>query len=187
MKTAAALIAGALTLTALSSAALAQSGTAAPAAPAAPATPPATPAKPATKATDAAKTAAPKLKRLMGEVVSVRRIRLADGEPVAIEHAVLRRESAATVLDADLESGSLHEALVGADLVPTRGHATIASEPAEADEAPLLDVVPGWPLLVERRLIVDQDGRPLELTESRYAAGRYALDVDFVVEREEPS
>ena len=40
----------------------------------------------------------------------------------------------------------------------------------------------GWPLLVERRLIVDQDGRPLELTESRYAAGRYALEVDFVVE-----
>lgn len=74
MKTAAALIAGALTLAALSSAALAQSGTAAPATPATPAAPaatPATPAKPAAKAPDAAKTAAPKMKRLTGEVVSV--------------------------------------------------------------------------------------------------------------------
>jgi GntR family transcriptional regulator len=119
------------------------------------------------------------------EVVSVRRIRLADGEPVAIEHAVLRPEAADAVLEADLESGSLHEALVAGGLVPTRGHAIIGSEPAEPEEATLLDVPSGWPLLVERRVIVDQEGRPLELTESRYASGRYALDVDFVVEREE--
>ena len=41
---------------------------------------------------------------------------------------------------------------------------------------------PGAPLLVERRLIVDQAGRPLERTESRYAASRYGLDVGFSVE-----
>jgi GntR family transcriptional regulator len=118
-------------------------------------------------------------------VVSIRRIRIADGEPVAIEHAVLRPEAADAVLQADLESGSLHEALVAGGLVPTRGHATIGSEPAEREEAALLEVPSGWPLLVERRLIADQEGKPLELTESRYASGRYALDVDFVVEREE--
>ena len=118
-------------------------------------------------------------------VVSVRRIRLADNEPVAIEHAVLPAAAAAAVMESDLERGSLHEALVAGGLVPTRGHATIGSEPAEPDEATLLDVPSGWPLLVERRLIVDQEAKPLELTESRYASGRYALDVDFVVEREE--
>jgi GntR family transcriptional regulator len=119
-------------------------------------------------------------------VVSVRRIRLADGEPVAIEHAVLRGDCADEVLEADLESGSLHEALVAARCIPARGRAVIASERAEAREASLLGVPAGWPLLVERRLIVDLDGRPLELTESRYAAGRYALDVEFVVEHEGP-
>jgi DNA-binding GntR family transcriptional regulator len=119
-------------------------------------------------------------------VISVRRIRIADGEPIALEHAILRADAAGTVLDADLESGSLHEALVMGGLRPVRGHATIGSEPADADEAELLDVPSGWPLLVERRLIVDRDGKPLELTESRYASGRYALDVDFVVEHEEP-
>jgi GntR family transcriptional regulator len=118
-------------------------------------------------------------------VVSIRRIRIADDEPVAIEHAVLPAGAAEAVLDADLEGGSLHEALVAGGLVPTRGHATIGSEPAEPDEAQLLDVPSGWPLLVERRLIVDQDAKPLELTESRYASGRYALDVEFVVERDQ--
>jgi GntR family transcriptional regulator len=42
-------------------------------------------------------------------------------------------------------------------------------------------VTRGSPLLVERRVIADQRGAPLELTESRYAHGRYAIDVDFVV------
>jgi hypothetical protein len=38
-------------------------------------------------------------------------------------------------------------------------------------------------LLVERRLILDQRGRPLERTESRYVGDRYPLDVIFEVER----
>jgi GntR family transcriptional regulator len=37
-------------------------------------------------------------------------------------------------------------------------------------------------MLVERRLILDQRGRPLERTESRYAATRYGLNVGFSVE-----
>jgi DNA-binding GntR family transcriptional regulator len=40
----------------------------------------------------------------------------------------------------------------------------------------------GSPLLVEERLIVDQDGRPVEVTESRYAADRYSLELEFGVE-----
>jgi len=37
-------------------------------------------------------------------------------------------------------------------------------------------------MLVERRVIVDLDGRPVEATESRYPADRYALEVWFDVE-----
>ena len=87
MKTAAALVAAFLTLTTLSSAALAQSGTTSPTTPAAPAAPaakPAEPAKPAAKATDATKTAAPKLKTVVGEVVSVD----ATGKTLTVKHTV---------------------------------------------------------------------------------------------------
>jgi GntR family transcriptional regulator len=41
---------------------------------------------------------------------------------------------------------------------------------------------PGGPLLVERRVIVDADGRPIEATESMYPADRYALEVQFEIE-----
>jgi len=37
-------------------------------------------------------------------------------------------------------------------------------------------------MLVERRIILDQRGRPLERTESLYAATRYGLNVGFSVE-----
>jgi GntR family transcriptional regulator len=117
-----------------------------------------------------------------GEVVVVRRVRLADGKPLALERAVFRADRVADVLDADLERESLFRTLVSAGLVPTSGSAALAAEAATAEDARLLRVRKGAPLLVERRLIHDQDGRPLEWTESRYVGSRYAIDVDFDVE-----
>jgi GntR family transcriptional regulator len=117
-----------------------------------------------------------------GEVVVVRRVRLADGKPLALERAVFPADRVAGVLDADLERESLFRTLVTAGLVPTSGSAALAAEAATAEDARLLRVRKGAPLLVERRVIHDQDGRPLEWTESRYVGSRYAIDVDFDVE-----
>jgi GntR family transcriptional regulator len=117
-----------------------------------------------------------------GGVVAVRRIRLADGVPIAIERAAFPVDCAGAILDADLEHGSLHAALVAAGRIPTAGHATLTADTAAEEEAKLLEVSAGAALLVERRLLTDQNDRPLELTESRYVADRYALHVDLVVE-----
>lgn len=116
------------------------------------------------------------------EVVELRRVRLADHEPVALETAVLTARCVEAVMAADLESGSLHEALISDGLVPTRGNSTIGAEAASSDDSLLLGVRAGAPMLVERRLIYDQQGRPIERTESRYAADRYGLNVGFSVE-----
>ena len=116
------------------------------------------------------------------KVLWLRRIRLADGLPIAVESTRLHRRTATAVLAADLQQESLHAVLVRAGCLPTRGRATITAEPAAADDARWLKMRKGDPMLVERRIINDQQGRPLEFTESRYPADRYALDVDFVVE-----
>ncbi len=115
-------------------------------------------------------------------VVALIRIRMADDEAVALEAVALHERCAGAVMHADLERGSLHDALRDAGFIPARGRATIAAETASEDDARLLDVATGTPLLVERRVIVDLRGRPLESTESRYSADHYALDVDFEVE-----
>ena len=102
--------------------------------------------------------------------------------PVADEIAVLPGRLAAALEGVDWRTASLHELLVAADVVPRAGRATITAQSATATDARRLKVRRNTALLVERRLILDTGERPVELTESRYAAGRYGLDVRFNVE-----
>jgi GntR family transcriptional regulator len=116
------------------------------------------------------------------QVIAVRRLRVADDEPVAIEEAVFPAKIAPLIQRADLEHRSLHNTLVEGGHIPTMGRARLGAEAAGPDDAALLDVSLGSPLLVEKRVIHDQEGNPLELCESRYAGERYGLDVQFDVE-----
>lgn len=119
-------------------------------------------------------------------IVHLRRIRQADGQPIALESSVLIGASAEVVMTADLARGSLHAALGRAGLTPRRGDGTISAAPATPEDARLLAMRIGEPLLVERRVIVDDVGRRIEATETRYAADRYRLLVQFDVEVPEP-
>jgi GntR family transcriptional regulator len=119
-------------------------------------------------------------------VVVLRRIRRADDEPIAVETAVLVQATGPVVLAADLERGSLHDALARGGYHLRRGTATIAAAPATHEDARLLDLRKGDALLVERRVIMDAHGRRIEYTESRYPADRYALDILFDVEPGRP-
>jgi GntR family transcriptional regulator len=115
-------------------------------------------------------------------VVHLRRLRSADDQPIAIESAVLIGACADAVMTADLAHGSLHETLARSGHVLRRGTGTIAAAAATAEEARLLAIRTGDPLLVERRVILDAHGRRIEATESVYPADRYALEVQFDVE-----
>lgn len=115
-------------------------------------------------------------------VVHLRRLRKADDRPVALESAVLIGACAEAVMSADLDHGSLHDTLARAGFILARGTATISAAAAAAEDARLLEIRPGDPLLVERRVIQDSHGRRIEATESRYPADRYALDVRFDAE-----
>jgi GntR family transcriptional regulator len=110
------------------------------------------------------------------QVVRVVRVRLADGVPVALEDAALVPELG-WVLDEDLGGGSLHGALAGRGTVATRATGTITARLARASETELLDLTPQSALLVELRILFDQEGQVFERTETRYVADRYVIDV----------
>jgi GntR family transcriptional regulator len=110
------------------------------------------------------------------QVVRVVRVRLADGVPVALEDAALVPELD-WVLGEDLGGGSLHGALAGRGTVATRATGTITARLARASETELLDLTPQSALLVELRILFDQEGRVFERTETRYVADRYVIDV----------
>src|SRR5829696_4111801 len=95
---------------------------------------------------------------------------------VALEDAALVPELG-WVLDEDLGGGSLHGALAGRGVVATRAIGTITARLARASETELLDLTPQSALLVELRILYDQDERVFERTETRYVADRYVIDV----------
>jgi GntR family transcriptional regulator len=120
------------------------------------------------------------------QVVAIVRVRMANGVPLAVEHARFG-PGLADLLDVDLEGDSLHQALRARGLHPTLGSSTITAA-AAGDDARWLGVGEHEPLLVETRLIVDQHAAPLEYTVSRYLGARYALQVAFDVRQQgEPS
>lgn len=118
-------------------------------------------------------------------VVAISRLRLADGVPLAIDHARLPAECA-SVLAEDLEQGSLHEALRKLGREPADALTWISARSAKVAEARLLEIPSRSPLLIERRIISDTEDRPLEHTESAYVAGRYVIDARFTL-RDDPS
>ncbi|MEU1276328.1 GntR family transcriptional regulator [Streptomyces sp. NPDC005799] len=118
------------------------------------------------------------------QAVEIVRVRLADNVPTVLERAVFPGEMA-DLVRVDFSVASMHEAIVSLGRVPTRGHSSIRADVADETEARRLGVAPGSALLVETRLILDQDGRPLEWAESRYVGDRYALDVSFQVDSPE--
>lgn len=113
-------------------------------------------------------------------VVSLVRLRLADETPMAIEHTTLTPD-AAPVLAQDLEAGSLHDALRDLGRVPTLATARISARPATSEESDLLQLDPRSVVLVEQRVITDQDSRELEFTTTVYNASRYVLDATFML------
>ena len=113
------------------------------------------------------------------KVARLGRVRLDDGEPLAIEHAVVPQAflpPLARVRD------SLYEALTVTGRRPVVGTQRVHASLATSVEAGLLSVEPGSAVLrIERRTRL-ADGTPVELTRSAYRGDRY----DFVTELHEP-
>jgi len=114
-------------------------------------------------------------------VVVLKRLRLADDIPLAVETTALPPKCA-VVLGEDLEGGSLHTALRKHGMLPTYVVSTISAETASEETAQLLQIESEEPVLVERRIILDQNDVPLEKSQSLYSATRYVISATFSLE-----
>lgn len=102
------------------------------------------------------------------------RLRLADGTPMAIERAVMPADLALALGDG-FQGGSLHDAFRQIGRVPTEAHADVSARKATKRDRELLGLASTGIIISERRTIYDQEGIPLERTETRYAASRYSF------------
>ena len=109
-------------------------------------------------------------------MIYLTRLRLADGDPVAVNHAWLRHALCQGLEKEDFRHVSLYGLLERRYGLPL-GHAEqrVAAVLATEEQARLLGVRRGSPLLHIERLTFLKDGRALGLTEAYYRADRYVL------------
>lgn len=109
-------------------------------------------------------------------VLDVTRLRLVDGEPMAIEKIQIPYALVPRLAPADLESGSLYQLLrVRYELVVTEAVQTIEPTVTDATEADLLGVPRYAPALLFQRTTKDIDGRVVEYVRSIYRGDRYRI------------
>jgi GntR family transcriptional regulator len=110
------------------------------------------------------------------KVVRVRRVRTADGEPMALEEAFLPADRFGTMADADLEGASLFDVLetrFGARF-PWADQQVVAIE-IVGEDANLLRVAPGRAGLKFHSTLLDEDERPLAYAWSLFRGDRYEI------------
>lgn len=111
-------------------------------------------------------------------IARIRRLRLADGEPMAIETTHLPLSLCPGLLSMDLERGSLYELLQRVfRLRFGAATQTITAESARPATARILGLEEGDPVLLMERSSELDNGRPFEYVRSWYRADRYHFAV----------
>ena len=107
------------------------------------------------------------------KVVHWQRLRLADGSPMCIEDAYLADSIVPKFLDQPLPD-SLYAELLRRDLMPTWGEDSVDAALARVEEAELLGIREGDPVLrIARRAFADNIA--VEVARSTFRADRYTL------------
>jgi GntR family transcriptional regulator len=107
------------------------------------------------------------------DVFHVRRVRLLGGAPIAVDLARVPLALAPDLPELDFATASLYEALEERGVLPTRADFSVEAAPASAEDAALLEVEPGHPLLVTDQITFDKNGQPIELATMAYRHDRY--------------
>lgn len=111
-----------------------------------------------------------------GRVLRVKRVNLADGEPFAVVTVWCPAELGQKLSMDDVQRRPFYELL---DVELRGATQTIGADSAEPDDAELLGVPVGSPLLRCRRLTTDVTGAPVLLSEHLFPAHRTEFVVDL--------
>lgn len=112
------------------------------------------------------------------EVVHLLRVRYADGEPIFVCDSYLSHRLVPGLHDRKLVDGSLYKTLETVyGKSPVDGDEELRASLATAEEAKLLAIKPGAPVLVSRRVTYLAGGQAIEYTRLVFASGRFRYHI----------
>jgi DNA-binding GntR family transcriptional regulator len=112
-------------------------------------------------------------------VIMFDRLRVAGNDPIALMHNVVP-DGLMEIREEDLERTGLYELLRGGGLAPRYATQRVGARKAGAEEAELLEMEPGDPVLTVNRIAYDANGRPVEYGAHRYPAESYWFEMMLV-------
>ena len=113
------------------------------------------------------------------DYILIRRLRFADGVPRAIEETALSYELCSAILDEDLGRESMYGRLRALGLKLVTGDQYMEAALADAEQAELLKIQKGAPVMHIERHVANENGQPVEATYSTYRGDQYRFFVNF--------
>jgi GntR family transcriptional regulator len=106
-------------------------------------------------------------------IFQLRRLRFLDTVAVGLEVTRIPVAATPALVGTDFSQTSLYDELRAAGVIPTRADYDVQAVAADSDQATLLGVAPGAPLLRTHAVTFDQSARPIELSRSLFRGDRY--------------
>jgi GntR family transcriptional regulator len=137
--------------------------------------------------------ATPALAELFGidvndPVLFLKRLRFLDHEPHLISETYLRLDIQPALANEDFSDGSFYQLLEKRyGLFLSHGRRVVEVALASVDEAHLLEIQPGAPLLLLTSLAFLDDERPIEYSIGKHRADRTRFEVDLIRTRSNPA
>ena len=106
-------------------------------------------------------------------VFDLERVRMMDGVAIALDQSRVPVSIAPKIADADYATASMFSRLEEAGVAPVLADVVVSAVGATENQASVLEVDPGAPLLVCTAMSHDASGRLVEISEMAYRADRY--------------
>jgi GntR family transcriptional regulator len=108
-------------------------------------------------------------------MLRLERIRLGNGTPIGLQISYLALDKGQTITQAEMEeAGSLYKLLQEKfHIIPSEADETLEVTVATPEEAKLLQIKVGSPLLLSERVLFAQNRRPVEFVKILYRGDRY--------------
>lgn len=118
-------------------------------------------------------------------VIQIDRVRYVEEEPIVFVSTYLPYDLVPELLEADLEDASLYAFIEAAyGIVIARGHRTLEAVPATEEEATLLQIEKGDPLVLIDSVSYLSDNTPIEYYHALHRGDRSRFEVELIRVRE---
>ncbi len=115
-------------------------------------------------------------------IILLERLRMAEGEPMAIETSFLHFAGMKGLLEENFENQSLYQRLSRKyGIIPTRAEQQVEAVICHESQCALLNIEPGAAVLRNRRIAYDQNNKPFEYVQSIYRGDRYIFYVELAI------